>query len=132
VDSTTAAARAVARALGAVRHEVLAFDLRAFGGSAPTADVELPRDRTPEAMAHGIPVTYVPACNKIFLSLALAWAEVLEASDSVIGDERARCQRISRLPAGIHRGVRAACAGWPRRPESRAGRPFASGFRSST
>jgi 7-cyano-7-deazaguanine synthase len=79
------AARRVARALAVVRHEVLTIDLRAFGGSALTADVELPRDRTPEAMAGDIPVTYVPARNTIFLSLALAWAEVLEATDLVIG-----------------------------------------------
>lgn len=79
------AARRVATALGVVRHEVLTIDLRAFGGSALTADIAVPRDRTPEAMAHGIPVTYVPARNTIFLSFALAWAEVLEAADIVIG-----------------------------------------------
>ena len=79
------AARRVARALGVVRHEVLAIDLRAFGGSALTADIAVPKGRAPEAIAHGIPVTYVPARNTIFLSLALAWAEVLEASDIVIG-----------------------------------------------
>jgi 7-cyano-7-deazaguanine synthase len=80
-----AAARRVAEALGVVRHEVLTIDLRAFGGSALTADIAVPKDRTPDAMAHGIPVTYVPARNTIFLSFALAWAEVLEASDIVIG-----------------------------------------------
>ena len=79
------AARRVAAALGVMRHEVLTIDLRAFGGSALTADIEVPKDRGPEAMAHGIPVTYVPARNTIFLSFALAWAEVLEASDIVIG-----------------------------------------------
>jgi 7-cyano-7-deazaguanine synthase len=79
------AARRVARALGVVRHEVLAIDLRAFGGSALTADIAVPKGRAPEAIAHGIPVTYVPARNTIFLSLALAWAEVLEARDVVIG-----------------------------------------------
>ena len=79
------AARRVAAALGVVRHEVLTIDLRAFGGSALTAEIEVPKDRGPEAMAHGIPVTYVPARNTIFLSFALAWAEVLEASDLVIG-----------------------------------------------
>ena len=79
------AARRVARALGVVRHEVLTIDLRAFGGSALTADIAVPKDRTPEAMAADIPVTYVPARNTIFLSFALAWAEVLEASDIVIG-----------------------------------------------
>jgi 7-cyano-7-deazaguanine synthase len=79
------AARRVARALGVARHEVLTVDLRAFGGSALTADIAVPKDRSPEAMAHGIPVTYVPARNTIFLSFALAWAEVLEAGDIVIG-----------------------------------------------
>jgi 7-cyano-7-deazaguanine synthase len=79
------AARRVATALGVVRHEVLTIDLRAFGGSALTADIEVPRDRALEAMAHGIPVTYVPARNTIFLAFALAWAEVLGASDIVIG-----------------------------------------------
>jgi 7-cyano-7-deazaguanine synthase len=79
------AARCVARALRAARHEVLTIDLRAFGGSALTADIDVPKDRTPEAMAGHIPVTYVPARNTIFLSFALGWAEVLEASTIVIG-----------------------------------------------
>jgi 7-cyano-7-deazaguanine synthase len=79
------AARRVAAALGVVRHEVLTIDLRAFGGSALTADIEVPKDRPLEAMGADIPVTYVPARNTVFLSFALAWAEVLEASDLVIG-----------------------------------------------
>ena len=79
------AARRVARALGVARHEVLTIDLRAFGGSALTADLDVPKDRTPEAMGADIPVTYVPARNTIFLSFALAWAEVLEASTIVLG-----------------------------------------------
>jgi 7-cyano-7-deazaguanine synthase len=79
------AARRVARALGLARHEILTIDLRAFGGSALTADLAVPKDRTPAELARGIPVTYVPARNTIFLSFALAWAEVLEASDLVIG-----------------------------------------------
>jgi 7-cyano-7-deazaguanine synthase len=79
------AARRVARALSVARHEVLTIDLRAFGGSALTADIDVPKDRTPEAMGADIPVTYVPARNTIFLSFALAWAEVLEAGDIVIG-----------------------------------------------
>ena len=57
----------------------------AFGGSALTADIDVPKGRAAEEMAHGIPVTYVPARNTIFLSFALAWAEVLEASDIFIG-----------------------------------------------
>src|SRR5258705_8085104 len=79
------AARRVARALGVVRHEVLTLDLRAFGGSALTADIPVPKDRTPAEMGRDIPVTYVPARNTIFLALALAWAETLEASDIVMG-----------------------------------------------
>lgn len=77
------AARAVARALGVRRHLELPIDLRAIGGSALTSDVDVPRDRDLDAT--DIPSTYVPARNTIFLSLALAWAEVLEACDLVIG-----------------------------------------------
>jgi 7-cyano-7-deazaguanine synthase len=79
------AARRVARALGVVRHEVLAIDLRAFGGSALTADIAVPKDRTPAEMGADIPVTYVPARNTIFLAVALGWAEVLGATAIVIG-----------------------------------------------
>src|SRR5262249_773206 len=71
---------------GAIAHVVVPIDLRVFGGSALTADIAVPRDRAPEEMAAGgIPVTYVPARNTIFLSFALAWAEVLETSDVFIG-----------------------------------------------
>jgi 7-cyano-7-deazaguanine synthase len=79
------AARRVARALGAARHEVLGVDLRVFGGSALTSDIAVPRDRSEAEIGKGIPVTYVPARNTIFLSFALAWAEVLEAWDIFIG-----------------------------------------------
>ena len=79
------AARRVAAALGAAEQRVLAIDLRAFGGSALTADVPLPRDRSPEQMAEGIPATYVPARNTVFLALALGWAEVLGSFDIYIG-----------------------------------------------
>src|SRR5215475_11332434 len=75
-------ARAVARALGVERHLELPVDLRSIGGSALTSDVPVPRDRN--LSASDIPSTYVPARNTIFLSLALAWAEVLEAFDIVI------------------------------------------------
>jgi 7-cyano-7-deazaguanine synthase len=83
-------AKAVARALGAVEHRTIQFDLRSFGGSALTADIAVPKDRvtpapTPAQPTEEIPVTYVPARNTIFLSFALAWAEVLGASDLVIG-----------------------------------------------
>jgi 7-cyano-7-deazaguanine synthase len=79
------AAKRVAAALGAVEHRVAAIDLRAFGGSALTDEIDVPKGRAPEEMAEGIPVTYVPARNTIFLSFALAWAEVLGASDIFLG-----------------------------------------------
>jgi 7-cyano-7-deazaguanine synthase len=80
-----AAARRVAQRLGARRHVVLEFDLRAFGGSALTGDLEVPKDTPLEHIGDGIPATYVPARNTIFLSFALGWAEVLEATDIFIG-----------------------------------------------
>jgi 7-cyano-7-deazaguanine synthase len=79
------AAACVAEALGATRHVVADIDLRVFGGSALTSDLEVPRGRSADEMGEGIPVTYVPARNTIFLSFALAWAEVLEAADIFIG-----------------------------------------------
>lgn len=80
-----AAARRVATVLGVVDHVVADIDLRAFGGSALTADIEVPHHQQVEDLGAGIPVTYVPARNTIFLSFALAWAETLEASDIFIG-----------------------------------------------
>jgi 7-cyano-7-deazaguanine synthase len=79
------AARRVAARLGVVEHRVVTIDLRAFGGSALTDEVAVPKDREPAAMANGIPVTYVPARNTIFLAYALAWAEVLGAADIFLG-----------------------------------------------
>jgi 7-cyano-7-deazaguanine synthase len=79
------AARRVAAAAGVRQHVVLPLDLRTFGGSALTGDIEVPKDRTEAAMTSGIPVTYVPARNTVFLSLALGWAEVLGAFDIFIG-----------------------------------------------
>jgi 7-cyano-7-deazaguanine synthase len=79
------AARRVAHRLGAEEHRVLPINLRGFGGSALTADIAVPRGRTGVEMGRGIPVTYVPARNTIFLSFALAWAEVLDASDIFLG-----------------------------------------------
>ena len=76
-------ARAVARALGAARHVELRVDLSAFGGSALTAPIDVPKDR--DLAAADIPVTYVPARNTVFLSLAMAWAETLGARDIFIG-----------------------------------------------
>jgi 7-cyano-7-deazaguanine synthase len=79
------AAERVARALGIERRLVLDIDLRPIGGSALTADLPVPRDRPTAEMGTDIPATYVPARNTIFLSLALAWAEVLGAQDIFIG-----------------------------------------------
>jgi len=79
------AAARVAEALGVERRLVVKIGLDAFGGSALTADVAVPKARSLDEMSHGIPVTYVPARNTIFLSLALAWAEVLESADIFIG-----------------------------------------------
>ena len=76
-----AAARRIAAMLGAERHIVLPLDLSAFGGSALTADIAVPKD----GVGEGIPVTYVPARNTIFLSLALGWAEAAGARDLYIG-----------------------------------------------
>jgi len=79
------AASRVAASFAAREHRVVHIDLRAFGGSALTADMAVPKGRAAEEMSHGIPVTYVPARNTIFLSFALAWAEVLEISDIFLG-----------------------------------------------
>jgi 7-cyano-7-deazaguanine synthase len=79
------AARRVAARMGAAQHRIATIDLRAFGGSALTADIDVPKGRATDEMSHGIPITYVPARNTIFLSFALAWAEVLSASDIFIG-----------------------------------------------
>jgi len=79
------AATRVAAAIGAAEHKVALIDLRIFGGSALTADIAVPKGRGMEEMGHGIPITYVPARNTIFLSFALAWAEVLGASDIFLG-----------------------------------------------
>jgi 7-cyano-7-deazaguanine synthase len=79
------AARRVAAHYGVKDHVVVDIDLRTFGGSALTAEIDVPKDRDADAIAHGIPITYVPARNTIFLSFCLAWAEVLGASDIFIG-----------------------------------------------
>lgn len=79
------AAASVAAALGAVEHRVITFDLRTFGGSALTGNLDVPKSRSDAQMTSGIPVTYVPARNTIFLSFALAYAEVTGSSDIFIG-----------------------------------------------
>ncbi len=75
----------VVEAIGAAEHIIADIDLRLFGGSALTAEIDVPKGQGADAMGEGIPVTYVPARNTIFLSFALAWAEVLKASDIFIG-----------------------------------------------
>jgi 7-cyano-7-deazaguanine synthase len=79
------AARRVATRMGVAQHIVVDIDLRLFGGSALTANIAVPKGRALSEMGHGIPVTYVPARNTIFLSFALAWAEVLKSEDIFIG-----------------------------------------------
>ena len=79
------AAGRVAKALGATEHKVITIDLRAIGGSALTAETAVPKDRPLDEIASGIPVTYVPARNTIFLAIALGWAETLGAFDIWMG-----------------------------------------------
>jgi 7-cyano-7-deazaguanine synthase len=80
-----ACARRLAQSLGAARHTVVAVDLRTVGGSALTDAIAVPKDRSDEAIGQGIPITYVPARNTVFLSLALGYAEVVGAFDLFIG-----------------------------------------------
>jgi 7-cyano-7-deazaguanine synthase len=80
-----AAAEKIAQSLGVVEHRIARIDLRIFGGSALTGDLPIPQARSAEEMRRGIPNTYVPARNTIFLSYALAWAEVLGATDIFLG-----------------------------------------------
>lgn len=79
------AAKRVAQQAGLAGYKIAQIDLRLFGGSALTDDIEVPKSRSPEEMTAEIPITYVPARNTIFLSFALAWAEVLRAYDIFIG-----------------------------------------------
>src|SRR5437762_5700714 len=78
------AARRIADSLGAKEHRVAKIDLRVFGGSALTDDLAVPKQRSKKEIAHGIPVTYVPASNTIFLAYALAWAEGITAADAFL------------------------------------------------
>jgi 7-cyano-7-deazaguanine synthase len=79
------AAAHVAAGMGVRKHVIVDVDLRQFGGSALTADIEVPKGRAIESMSEGIPITYVPARNTVFLSFALAWAETLGSQDIFIG-----------------------------------------------
>jgi 7-cyano-7-deazaguanine synthase len=78
-------ARRVVESMGVEKHLIVDIDLRAIGGSALTDEIEVPKERSNEAMNSGIPVTYVPARNTVFLSFALAWAETLNAENIFIG-----------------------------------------------
>jgi 7-cyano-7-deazaguanine synthase len=84
-DAELVAARTVAQALGVTAHREVTLDLAQFGGSALTTDTPVPKHRSAAEIGEGIPVTYVPARNTIFLALALAWCEVLDAADIFIG-----------------------------------------------
>jgi 7-cyano-7-deazaguanine synthase len=84
-DAEITAAKRIAAKHGVVQHVIAAIDLRLFGGSALTSEVDVPKGRALEEMSSGIPVTYVPARNTIFLSFALAWAEVIGSTDIFIG-----------------------------------------------
>jgi 7-cyano-7-deazaguanine synthase len=79
------AAARVAEAGGAHEHRIVTVDLGALGGSALTDDIEVPKDRSHDAMGKDVPVTYVPARNTVFLAVALGWAEVLGATDLFLG-----------------------------------------------
>ena len=79
------AAKRIAARAGVAEHTIITIDLRQFGGSALTADIDVPKGRSAHDMAEGIPITYVPARNTVFLSYALAWAETLGSTDIFIG-----------------------------------------------
>ena len=79
------ASQKIAEACNLINHIITEIDLRAFGGSALTDDIDVPKDRSENTMSGSIPVTYVPARNTIFLSFALAWAEVLQSNDIFLG-----------------------------------------------
>src|SRR5688572_2305934 len=79
------AASQVAHAMKVAQHLIVDFDLRSIGGSALTSPIDVPKGRAIEEMSTGIPITYVPARNTIFLSFALSWAEVLQAQDIFLG-----------------------------------------------
>ena len=79
------AAQKAASSLGVKVHRTVHIDLRQFGGSALTADIDVPKHRSVDEMSNGIPITYVPARNTVFLSFALAWCEVLGAHDIFLG-----------------------------------------------
>jgi 7-cyano-7-deazaguanine synthase len=84
-EAEIACAKRIAEHFRVAKHIVVDIDLRVFGGSALTSNIDVPKGRSLDEISHGIPITYVPARNTIFLSFALAWAEVLEAGDVFLG-----------------------------------------------
>jgi 7-cyano-7-deazaguanine synthase len=84
-EAELAAASSVAAAMGVAEHIIADVNLNVFGGSALTAQIDVPKQRTAAELSEGIPITYVPARNTVFLAIALAWAEVLEADDIFVG-----------------------------------------------
>lgn len=116
-------ARQVAAAMGAARHTVLSLDLRAIGGSALTSDREVPKDRRDAERSQGIPITYVPGRNLIFLSLAAAHAEVLGASLIYFGANvldysgypDCRPEFIEAFEQAVNKGTKAGAEGTPLR-----------------
>lgn len=115
------AAARVAAQLGAAEHRVVRLDLRAIGGSALTADTDVPKDRSEHEIASGVPATYVPARNLIFLSVAVGYAEVLGARDLYIGVNAVDfsgypdCRRefIEAFTRAANAGTRAGAEGRP-------------------
>ena len=101
-------ARRIVAVNAVAEHVVAEIDLRVFGGSALTADIEVPKSRSDADMGGGIPITYVPARNTVFLAFALAWAEVLGSSDVFIGSTRST--KAATPPAG--RSTSRLSSGW--------------------
>ncbi len=99
------AAKNVAKQLGVERHVIAQIDLRMFGAVTLTSEIEVPKDQSIDEMSDEIPVTYVPARNTIFLSFALAWAEVLGSSDIFIGVNALDYSGYPDWSAGIYAGV---------------------------
>ena len=114
-------ARSVAGAMGVTRHVVLSLDLRAIGGSALTGAIDVPKDREAHARSHGIPITYVPGRNLIFLSLAAGYAEVVGASLIYFGANvldysgypDCRPEFIQAFEAAVNKGTKAGVEGHP-------------------
>ena len=100
------AAARVCQSIGVVDHVVCKVDTNIFRGSALTNEIPVPHNRNEEEMSNGIPVTYVPARNTIFLSIALGLAESVGVNDLFIGVNAVELQRLPGLSPGIHRGLR--------------------------